>query len=37
MPNPGLSAEDVDALLPYMEQQSRTVAISPAKASLSGQ
>ncbi len=32
MPNLGLSAEDVDALLPYMEQQSRAVASSaPAR------
>ena len=37
MPNLGLSAEEVEALLPYMEQQSRTVANSSPKPSLSAQ
>lgn len=37
MPNLGLSAEEVDALLPYMEQQSRAAAGSATKGSPSAQ
>ena len=37
MPNLGLSAEDVDALLPYMDQQSRAVANVIPKGSPSAQ
>jgi protein SCO1 len=37
MPNLGLSTEEVDAILPYMEQQSRAVTNSAQKGSLSTQ